>query len=129
MAIKTQRPSVIIKTYKEARAITNEYIENDIYLRSLIRNHVPNAELILSCSDFANLKYHGRTILGVAKKIIRNSVDKKTQKSILDNISKLKVCTEISEREDLEERIAIQLEGCKVPDSHFLVKKYNQAKT
>ena len=120
---------VNINTYEEAERITQEYEENRLYLTSLIENHIPNAERnILSCSDLAQLKYHGRVILNVAKKMLRTSVKKNTEKAILENISCLGKSVDPIEKQLLDERVCIQLEGCNVSDYHSLIKKYERAR-
>jgi len=77
---KTNRPSVINMTYKDAIAMSNEYTEMDEqYLRSLVRNHIPYAENVLSCSDRKYLLHMTRTIKGVADKLVK-SYNKKHKK-------------------------------------------------
>ncbi len=117
MGTKTNRPSVVIKTYEKAASIVREYSENEQYLRSLIRNCVVKGSLVVDCSDFQNLKYHGRTILGVAHKMLRGH-------SIAGNILNLKNTKNRDARGVLEERICMQLEGCKVEPENWLSNFY-----
>ncbi len=121
MRKKTQRPSVINMSYKAAWNILREYTENDTYLRSLIENHTPNPELVLSCSDHLNLRHYGKTIKGVAEKMLKSHPTGR-------NIGNLTKTTDPVERELLEERICIQLEGCNVPDSNWVSNFYSWAK-
>jgi hypothetical protein len=121
MVIKTQRPSVRNMSYESAAGIIHDYAETDPYLRSLISNHVPDAELVLSCSDPTNLKYYGRTIRGVAEKILRSH-------PVAKNIIRLKKTTDKARRQDLEERICLQLEGGNYPDNSWVANFYNWAK-
>lgn len=121
MAITSTQPSVNLKTYQEAEGIVREYTETDPYLRSLISNHVPDAELVLSCSDRANLKYYGRTIKGVAERMLRSH-------PVARNILKLKDTKDRATRQDLEERICLQLEGGNYPDNSWVANFYHWAK-
>lgn len=131
MGKKSERPSVINMSYKAALVMSYEYTESDEqYLRSIIRNHFPDAEIVLSCSDRENILYHARTIKGVADKLLRN-LKKKNQRieqAIQPNIDLLAQTQDPNQRELLEERICIQLEGCKVPDNHYLVREYNRVR-
>ncbi len=110
MAKRTQRPSVEIKTYEEAGRIVMEYEETRAYLTSIISSYVPDGGLIVDCSDFKNLKHYGRTIKGVAERMLRNH-------SVARNIIELKKTSDRAKRQELEERISIQLEGCRLMDS------------
>lgn len=131
MGKKTQRPSVINMSYKAALVMSHEYTESDEqYLRSIIRNHIPDAEIVLSCSDRENILYHARTIKGVADKLLRN-LKKKNQRieqALQPNIDLLAQTQDPNQRELLEERVCIQLEGCKVPNNSTLVKTYENAR-
>lgn len=120
--------SVRMSTYKEAKMITQEYEETRLYLTSLIENHIPNPESVLSCADLAYLKHCGRVIKGVAERMLRTRVRKSTEKAILENISSLGNSTDYVERQLLEDRICLQLVGCNVPDNHYLIKKYEKAR-
>ena len=127
MAKKTQRPSVINMGYEKARTISFKYDENDEqYLRSIVRDHIPNPELVLSCADRENLIHHARTIRGVAKRLC--DYQDKQQEPILRNIERFAKTSDTSEREFLDERVCIQLEGCRIPDNSLLVKKYEKAR-
>ena len=117
---------VRMNTYDEARNIVQEYQETRLYLTSIIQNHIPNAEDVLSCSDLMNLKHYGRVIKGVAERMLKTYIPKDVEKSILENISSLEKIEDSGEKQLLEERISIQLEGCNVPDSHPLAKKYKK---
>ena len=130
MGKKTQRPSVINMSYKAARDIMNYYNENnESYLRSMIRKHAPDAELVLSCSDRKNLLHYTRTIKGVAK--IVNDYDKRIlakHKDILDKIRLLPQLANSIERSLVDERICSQLEGCNIPQGCLLSNAYIGAK-
>ncbi|MBU2576361.1 MAG: hypothetical protein KKF50_01430 [Nanoarchaeota archaeon] len=123
MAKKSQRPSVKINTYEQASRILNGYHESREYLQSLIGHFVPNGGLIVDCSDMKNLKYHGRTIQGVAKKILESS-------ELMKKIKSLPTIEDEVERELFDERICIQLEGRPLSSNYllYLTRQYHKAK-
>jgi len=126
MAKKTNRPSVIRMGFLNARRIISDYNEmSESYLRSMIRNHIPNAENELACADRERLLHMTRTIKGVAKKV--NDYDKEIlsrNQDILDRIKLLPQITDSTERELLDERICLQLEGRKIPYGCLLSNAY-----
>ena len=125
MGKKTQRPSVINMSYKQAEAIMHEYNEqNEIYLRSLIKNHIPNYQLVLDCSDTQNILHHTRTIKGVAEKMLRTHT---IFKSIAEKIKILTETINQDERDMLEDRICVRLEECKFPGKFMLEEAYKKA--
>lgn len=130
MAEKTKRPSVIKMSYNAARSIVNYYDEkNESYLRSMVRMHIPNAENELACADRKYLLYMTRTIKGIAKKV--NDSDKEIlsrNKDILERIKLLPQIIDSTERELLDERICLQLEGRKIPDGCLLSNAYTRTK-
>lgn len=123
---KTQRLFRIIDTsmsYSAARSIIEDYNEDDEpYLRSMVRRHVLNAENELACADEDYLLHMARTIKGVADKVLKSH-------PIGKNIRALTKTADPAERELLEERICIQLEGCNIPDSNWVSNFYSWAKT
>ncbi|MDP3027103.1 MAG: hypothetical protein Q8N63_05315 [Nanoarchaeota archaeon] len=126
MAKRTNRPSVINMSYATARSIIADYNEsNESYLRSMVRMHIPNAENELACADRKYLLHMARTIKGVAKKV--NDYDKEIlsrNQDVLDRIKSLSQITDSTERELLDERICLQLEGRKIPDNCSLSNAY-----
>jgi len=130
MRKRSQRPSVQNMSYGAARSIMSSYNEqNEAYLRSMVRNHVPDAEKVLSCADRKNLLFHTRTIKGVAKKV--NDSDKRIlveNQDILARIRLLPSLVDINERELLDERICLQLEGRNIPFGCNLSNAYTGVK-
>lgn len=130
MAKRTNRPSVINMSYAKARTMLHEYTENnETYLRSIVRNHIPNSENELACADRQYLIHMARTIKGVAKRV--NDYDKQLlakNNDILDKIKSLPQIADSTERELLDERICLRLEGCKIPNGCLLSNAYIGAK-
>lgn len=129
MGKKTQRLFEVINTstsYSAARGIIADYNEdNEPYLRSMVRMHIRDAENQLACADRKYLIHMARTIKGVAKKI--NDYNKEIlsiNQDILDKIKLLPHITDSTERELLDERICLQLEGRKIPDNCLLSNAY-----
>ena len=127
---KTKRPSVRNMTFSNARSVVRNYNEaSEAYLRNLVRRHVPDAEDVLACADRSNLLYHTRTIRGVARKV--DAYDQKLLEEhpdILDEIDSLPQITDDAERESVDERVCLQLEGCNIPDGCRLSDAYARAK-
>ena len=138
MAKKTKRPAVRNMTYQKALAMSHEYNEmQENYLRSIVRNHIPDAENILACADRKYLLHMTRTIKGVADRLVEDY--RKKQKTIAQeignaepviqaNIDLLGKCKDLDEGALLEERICIQLEACRIPDNSKLVRNYELAR-
>jgi hypothetical protein len=126
MAKKSERPSVVNMSYIAARRIIHDYNENnETYLRRIVRNHIPDAENILACSDRKYLLHMTRTINGVAKRV--NNNDKKILENnpdIFDKIKSLAYVIDAAERELLDERICLQLEGRNIPEGCLLSNAY-----
>lgn len=137
------RISVIIKGHKEgnrfvsayelAERIVRDYQETSGYLKSIIGNHVPDGARIADSYDFATLVSYGKRIKAVAEKILASkpTIPRSTRDAIFGNIRmlrKLRKTSDIDKRIELEERICIQLEGCGVPDGHYLVKRFDKAR-
>jgi hypothetical protein len=130
MGKTSNRPSVINMDLNFARLIIRSYDENnETYLRNLVRKHVPNAERVLSCADRSNLLYHTRTIRGVARKINRHDLQISEQnQDILEKINSLSNITDGAEREAVDERICLQLEGRNIPEESSVSNAYTSAK-
>lgn len=126
MGKKTQRPSVINMSFAAARSIMHDYNEsNETYLRSMVRMHTPNAENELACADRARLLHITRTIKGVAKKVYDHDMKiYKDNNDILSRIKSLPQITDLIERELLDERICLQLEGRNIPENCLLSNAY-----
>jgi hypothetical protein len=119
---KSAQPSVRIKKYQDAARILSGYEEKDSYLRSIIRNYMPDeGDLINNSADFNYLKYCGRRIRGVAQKMLKSH-------PVAENIIKLKETSNRSERECLEERIRLQLKCCNYEGNSWVTNFYNWAK-
>jgi hypothetical protein len=123
MAKYTQRPSVLNMTYAKASTMQQDYTEaNEAYLRSIVRNHVPDAENKLACADRSYLLHMARTIKGVANKVLKSSPLNK-------RIELLAEMEEGDAKELFDERICLQMDS--VPNGNYLsylIKAYNSAK-
>ena len=123
MAKKSQRPSVKLRSYESASRILNEYQESRPYLQSLIERFIPNGTLIVDSADFAYLKHCGRTIKGVAQRMLDSS-------DLMKNINALSSASEETQRELLDERVCMQWEGQKLSGNHnaYIARQYKMAK-
>lgn len=123
MAKYTQRPSIINMTYAKASAMLQDYTEaNESYLRSIVRNHVPDAENQLACADRAYLLHMARTIKGVANKVLKSSPLNK-------RIELLAEMEEGDAKELFDERICIQMDSISAGNYlNYLKNAYNSAK-
>ena len=122
MAKKADRPSVKIETYESAASILKDYTETRQFLQSIISKYIPNGESLLDYSDLVYLKHCGRTIKGVAERILKDSPLKKK----IDSILKI---NEEAQRELVDERVCIQLDSIKTGNYFvYLVDSYKQAK-
>ncbi|MFH0711663.1 MAG: hypothetical protein V1889_00900 [archaeon] len=118
--MKTQRPSVKMKTYEQASRVLNEYEETRPHLQSLVEKFIPDGTLNRRHADFQYLKHCGRTIKGVAQKILESS-------NLIKKIKKLSQIGE-TEKELLEERICIQMDSLSGNYLLYLIRQYEKTK-
>jgi len=118
---KTKYKAMANMDYSRASQILADFnMQDEKYMRDLVNKMTKNPHYSEKL-DYKALRSEAFKIRAVLRKIVHGP--------ILKNIEALAQATDFDEKERLEERVCIQLDGCNIPDNSYLIDLYKKAKS